>query len=117
MLNDLIKKMSKKKLKTSEPFGSGPVAGSAALPDICSSVLRLHIRCLAYSATGRLQFLGCSKQTKGSRADLTSSGSLTNQQEFDPFPPFLMVTLQPSLEFRLLNPLDDCHQCCSNKAT
>jgi hypothetical protein len=35
-----------------------PVAGYATLPDICSSSLRLHVRCLAYPATGRLQFLG-----------------------------------------------------------
>ena len=34
------------------------MAESAALSDICNSSLWLHVRCLAYSATGRLQFLG-----------------------------------------------------------
>ena len=34
------------------------MAESAALADICNSSLWLHVRCLAYPATGRLQFLG-----------------------------------------------------------
>ena len=34
------------------------MAESAALSDICNSSLWLHVRCLAYSATGRLQLLG-----------------------------------------------------------
>jgi hypothetical protein len=35
-----------------------PVAESATLSDTCNSSLWLRVRCLAYSATGRLQFLG-----------------------------------------------------------
>ena len=50
-----------------------PVAESAALADICSSSLRLHVRCLAYPATGRLQFLGntlCNQKNNGSGNEL-----------------------------------------------
>jgi NADH-quinone oxidoreductase subunit E len=39
-----------------------PVAESATLSDTCSSSLRLRVRCLAYSATGRLQFLGVNQR-------------------------------------------------------
>jgi hypothetical protein len=50
--------MSKEKLGNKRTLLERPVAKSAALPDICNRERRLHVRCLAYSATGRLQFLG-----------------------------------------------------------
>ena len=55
--SNFIKTMSKKNSKQ-RTLRERPVAGYAVLPDICSSSLRLHVRCLAYPATGRLQFLG-----------------------------------------------------------
>jgi hypothetical protein len=47
-----------KKIQNKRTLRERPVAESAALSDTCNSSLWLHVRCLAYSATGRLQFLG-----------------------------------------------------------
>ena len=47
-----------KKIQNKRTLWERPVAESAALADTCSRSLRLHVRCLAYSATGRLQFSG-----------------------------------------------------------
>jgi hypothetical protein len=55
--NNFIKKVNKK-IQNKRTLRERPVAESAALPDIRSSSLRLHVRCLAHPATGRLQFLG-----------------------------------------------------------
>jgi hypothetical protein len=53
-----------KKIQNKRTLRERPVAESAALADICSRSLWLHVRCLAYSATGRLQFLGVIKNMK-----------------------------------------------------
>ena len=58
-MNNFIKMMSKEKFKTSEPFGS------ALWPNLLRyrTFAIVHYDCMsdsgAYSATGRLQFLGC----------------------------------------------------------
>jgi len=59
-----MKNMSKKKLKTSEPFGSVLWPNLLRYRPLAISALWLRGRCLAYSATGRLQLLGLNKEDK-----------------------------------------------------
>ena len=58
ILNDLMKNMSKKKLKTSEPFGSALWPDLLRYRTFAVGSLQRHVRGLAYPATGRLQLSG-----------------------------------------------------------
>jgi hypothetical protein len=59
ILNDLMKNMNKKKIKTSEPFGSALWLDLLPCRTFAVGSLQRHVRCLAYPATGHLQLVGC----------------------------------------------------------